>query len=1816
MEQNGPAVQVIVNGYPQSQHAHAPNMSLSNRSRPLSVDEALQYSSMSSAPVFGLDCIIRPDVGRPSTTTSINHVLQAGRNTLSELDAEIQSGQDESSRLETSREYLQQLLDGDQLTEFKFKLPTAFNRSQTSQSTVPDGRPFGRNQLGSFAKMMLDSTDIAFRYPEVSSPTTALKVTPKINSSTPKARPKATEKVKSEPKEAVRDTAAAWNQQAVASNTSIYTSNQLSAPTQPSQPPQPIQRSSSQLSVVIPVKPSPSKPTFSEQNLEVNPLRPKVVIDPEGSMSAIRLRDQKAEADDALLKLQDLLHEILEAEDEIELEQAIAPSADRPNPIFVSARSLDVHGALLSTDAHNRLQKAIRKVVGFDRLQDIPSDYLTRIQKLCEKPIIASQAPDLRLNDSSSETEVQEWVAKIEDIQNALLAIGTLLQTMSGRRTERDLCPEDLIEAIPTVLNQVFDHCIIPAVECRSGGKDSGLFAFFSSQKRIIASLIHQGKKALTLFADFLSRIDVSEGTITAAEFFATKLIFVENAHNDKDSAVGFQKYEPARRAVMDVLAKIFSKYPDQRPFILDEILISLEKLPSTRQSARQFKLADGKNIQLLTALVLQLVQTTALETPSRSKAKRRFQGDDDDELMGDGDGVKKGGWDDENDDDEVDESLERLATKVNRLYDNAVRSAQYIVKFIVQRAMTSTKSGDQPFRNILDLFTEDLINVLGSTDWPAAELLLRIMASHMVGIADLDKSPATAKSMALELLGWMGSAISDLIATAQHMLPALEDSDSDLTDLLKHQFEESSSRALHPRDLITSRGPYRMALEYLSQDRSSDNWQLTSARGYYLAQWAKTVCMLYYNPEDKEMLAHDDLTDELLILLSRSFSDPRWLETHRQFDTISNAHGRFAYILTVLNSSFGKAFDTILKVLLNSIASEQAKVRSRSLKSVIYMLEKDPNLLDRDASVMRVILRCTTDASPMVRDSALSLIAKCIGLKPKLEEEGCRCILACATDQTAGVRKRCIGLLKELYHKTSRQDLKLAILDSFLQRTGDLEESVATLARQTFEEIWLVPFHESINSTSDAPKLKMALGEQVGLIVSLVQRSETALDSLSTCLKAVLSEKSKSADMNFKVCKTMVSIMFQRLVEDADALGKESQQALLQTITVFAKSNAKLFSSDQLEALHPYIGHLATADDLFIFRSVVVIYRCVLPYMSTSHNTLLKEVQNDLFKSVAKLARSELNEVMACLWTINGVLQNTDRLVKLTVSVLKPLQQYKSVDVGSATNAAILARAKSYIRIAGCVGRHCDLEKYVNHFKNSFPTWNGGDVAGLMVDSILPFTYHNQPLELRVMALESLGSICQSWPAQFGREPTRKTFAQVFREESPSLHNIVLRSFADFFAIHEGKSEKSVMPTSDMGSQEDSTRLGGSLKASDNDGAAALIAQHFLKNMLKIAQSRQDTYSLTAIELIASINRQGLVHPKECAGVLVSLETSTIPAIAKIAFDTHKMLHSQYESMFEREYMRAVQEAFYYQKNVVGDSTGAYARPYVSKLAPLFEIVKISNSRYQKKFLSNLCGKVNFELKKLNSNGDPPEHLLLTRFIAQNLAHFDYGQLAELVPTILVLERIVSSTGTVVAHAIETDIFPSPIGPPMIETPGGMMEMAPAVPMLSTIPQPVNPAALRSLATAAASLSMLWEARTFLRRLYGVPSHGKDGKPVTKELNKTASKVHGVTGDKLWDAIARNMNSLNSEDDMLRKCREFSTLLAIDEEFKVDRDDDAEGDPDATGDVDDLDGVASGPRPMKRKSSVSSTSVSKRPKSRKGSVGKKRSSIDPDDWD
>ena len=888
----------------------------------------------------------------------------------------------------------------------------------------------------------------------------------------------------------------------------------------------------------------------------------------------------------------------------------------------------------------------------------------------------------------------------------------------------------------------------------------------------------------------------------------------------------------------------------------------------------------------------------------------------------------------------------------------------------------------------------------------------------------------------------------------------------------------------------------------------------------------------------------------------------------------------------------FCRQFDRVLKILLNSISSEQITVRTRSLKSVTQMLEKDPSLLDRARNVKVLIMKCATDKSSMVRDSALMLIGKCTILRPGLEQEFCKPLLIATNDTATGVRKRAMKLLKDIYVRNLQKDMRSAISDSLLQRAKDLDKGVADLARQTIEEIWLAPFWGFSEATEADVQKKLAIKKQVALIIRTVQRGETASFILSSIFKELLASESKNAAANFKVCEVVVASAFESMMDTESNPERPDQRAVLQTLTVFAKANPQLFTSDQLKYLQPYIANLSNSDDLHLFRSAVVIFRCVLPTISSIQHPLLRDVQLALLQSLSKLGTMELDEVAACLWTINGILNNPEKLIKLVVSVLRNLQTFKSTAFSNPSQKENLNRVKKYIRIAGYLGKHCDLEPHQKAFRESMASWKGSSVAGLIISCVYPFTSHAQSLALRVDAFNSIGLICQSQPYQFNQENISSAFEKVLTSDEPELQNIVLSGFRDFFAKQEKQSEvKYEEPTQDSKGLAVG-KLGASMTASDGDGASALIAQRFLKSVLHIALASQEMSALTATEVIASINRQGLVHPKESGPALVALETSTNPAIAEVAFQAHRNLHQQHESMFEREYMRAISEAFRYQKDIVKDALGYTTLPYGSKLRSLFDIINTSKGKYQKKFLSGFCAKIDFDLSKLNVKDTPPAPLQYARFLIENLAFFEYGRMDELLHTIACMERIVSGTGSAIAHSINTEVFQVNVDHILQSSHEGLPEAE----RLQDSNATVDPSRLRQLTTGSIILSSLWETRTFLRRLYGLqPSlqrHDIKAKALAKDLNRATTKAQGITGEWLVKEIAGKVDSLASQESMLSQCQNFVELLSVDNEVKVasDGEDGVEGPGTPTEEDEKMTPVpgSGGSRTLKRKGSAS----------------------------
>lgn len=1540
-------------------------------------------------------------------------------------------------------------------------------------------------------------------------------------------------------------------------------------------------------------------------------------------LSTSRVNDGQAEADAALYKFEELLRNIFNAEDGLQSDSSVVSVVDG-NSLIVEINVSESTPFALAAATQIKLQNQIPKLVKLERFGDVALDDLIRLQRLCERPLASAQTVSLKLDSDFSESDVDDWLQKVELAQLGLLSAGTLMRIMMAQREEKELRSEENIIAIPNALNNVFENCVVQVVECRSQGRTSDLFAMFSIHKKVLGDLMHRAKNALTLFSKLISKIKIVDEAINTTESLSSKLFFVDNARSEKEAIFGTAKYESVRRCAMDALARIFSKYPDQRDSILTGILNSLDKLPQTQKSARQFKLVHGKDIQLLTVLVMQLVQTITLQVDLFSSGKgRRLQ-----DVNGTADNNEEDDEDDEGNPQMPNgliatrgangpaDVTKTLASKLD-LYEDAVGSAMTVVKFFVHKAMTSTKTGDQPYRNLFDFFTEDLISALDSTDWPAAELILRLLANAMVVILSNAKSTALARNMALEILGIMGAGISDVFASLGQFPSKIDRSSSKISGSLYELIENQQRGAIDIEDVLEPNGPFRVTLEYL-RERAVQDWQIASAASFCLIQWAKTVSerLGALGDEEEEESMSRPILEDTASLLVKMLSDPNWIDADSEFDSASTIEGRAAYNVIISNLDFCRAYDTIVKVLVNCLTDDQTKIRNRSLKSVLTILEKDKNLINRQPDIMKVIFRSASDNSPLVRDSALSLIGKCVHLKPELQSEACGEIKRHLDDAAVGVRKRCIGLLKEMYSRDAQMGVKADIAESLLLRMKDVEDSICELARQMLEDAWFIQYTQVVDTANETPQAQVEFKEHVSLIVRCIQRGPSVVKAaVVSCfelfLGRILAGTSKNASANAKVGKRLVATMFGALV-DPEFPAKPSDKDILDTITIFAKADAKLISPDHIQDLQPFLSNLKPGEDASRFRSAVIILRCVLPSLSAAQSQLLEEVHQNLVKTWSKLPRAVLNEVMACLWTIGSVLQNTKRLARMAGSILDHLDQSKG------KNKSDPKALEVYVKIAGSIGKYWDLENASAQIKSNgaLSQWNGGSVSQLMVDLILPFISSSKPSTLRTMSLESLVNICQSWPAQFLRDDVLKILDSIFAEDNAVLENTILKTFAEFFTINEGKREKVANFDGTTDTANDSG-FGASMKASDRDGAVAKISQHFLKKIVYICLHRQDDKGLTAILVVASISRQGLVHPKECAGVWVACETSKNQEIANIAFETHKKLHQQHESMFEREYMRAVRESYIYQRDVVGDSSGATNAPnalYRSKLSPLFEIVKISNSKYQKKFLWNICAKINFEPEKLDCSGELPDQLLYARFLIQNLAFFEYGRMEELMDAISSMEKVVHQTGANIANSIDIDLSHTTVG---LDQPEGVLQP-------SIAKAPVEPQRLRQLTISSMILSMLWEARTFLRRLYGISSGNqhREKKNQTKDPNKAPTKVHSVSGDRFMESLSRIMGALTSEETMETQCKQFSQLLSIDDELKVGDELDDDRESRESGSVDLENGT-----PMsgasKRKGSVSASGTPKKARKRgRPSLGNRRRSRskgfddDADGWD
>ncbi|KAK4251443.1 hypothetical protein C7999DRAFT_10719 [Corynascus novoguineensis] len=1793
--------------------------------RPFTLYEALPYTPFSSIAPFDSGILPSPSISSASPAPPVTDLVPG--NDFAALNQEATTHNLPYKRVQQAVSQVQHLLERGNIPEFKFK--TGPNASPSAETTK---RPSLAATLTPFSKMVLDQTAIPFRYPTPDTPTSPAPNDPAKALSTPvPPKPSAPVAQKSVHPKKQQSPITPVNRQPYPHNKARFeiilpTKSQLEAAAAAAVPnqqpgaadvagahsvvapagsvPHPRQEipklespspvgGTQQVAWSVPTKTSPQAPTAPQGAVIANELSSAPRFNKEDFMDVpdepdepmnLSLKKRKREdldgddlygdsldmrqrADATLHELRILIHNVFQAE-----ELALAQHYGNEMVMVIAENE-----ATMTAVAQTKVQKLLAKAISLNCYKRVPLDHLLRLLRLSEGALRQVESQEIKVDESWGAADVDQWFQQLPLLETAMRAARTSLRMMCGGREEKQLYPEDMIERCLNLCKRLIDGVVLPIVELRTSQNTAELFRAISSSKKRVHTIFTDCQKLFSLMSTLISKVDTSDTVTNTLEFAASRLIFMETATTEKDSVIDTQKFDGLRLVAMDMLSQVFLLNQSQRQGIFDEILTSLEKLPLGRR-ARTFKLIDGNSIQPVSALIMRLVQTSAGKV-DEGKSKRRggVAAEDDQEANGDHQLTIQESFtirDEEHGAIQHSTAIQELDSLATSLLDTAKANASYVIKFIVNRALKSTKSGDTPYRNLLDLFVEDFTTCLDNPDWPAAELLLRLLMVMMVNLVENEKSGVPAKNMALELLGSMGAAISKLRGHVRKVASALDAREADdlgmfLSELAASALELKS----RPEQMVAWTGPYRATLEYL-ESRFSEDPHLASAISFLISDWGTKVRPCYDSFED-DFRERDQELGRLAYRLREMIQDRRWLSNEYSFKNVSPNQAKLSYSITLLRSQLCEAFSAILNILLNSMASDQPTVRSKSLKSINQVLETDPSILDGDSIVVQLILRCSNDSSTQVRDSALGLIGKCIGMRPALEEKMTETVIDRFSDAGPGVRKRAMKLARDIYLRNSNKVLRSAIANGLLHRVQDPEESVRDLARQVIEEIWFTPFHSGESSTAS----QISLAEHVSLMVQTVKRGNVA-SVLDKVLQTLLGPESKTAQASMEVCTKLVASMFD-LVDngDSDDPSIPSGRDVLQVLMIFAKAEASLFTFEQLRLLKPHITSISSSEDLAVSRAVVVIYRRVLPRLSSAHAQFLADVRKELLPVVSKVTRALLDDVMACLWIISTLLETSEHLARLVLSSLTAIQKLRVMSQRDPLDQLRIRQFDRYSLIVGMAGKHCNLDSHLELFKKGFPKWNGDTASKLMVDVVMPFAAPSQPLDVRKAALDSVGLVCQASPRNYVSANVYTTFQQVFDDQVPVLESMILRSLKEFLFAEEKRSEEASSSSAINGAKSEKKRELTVIGGTNYDDVASATTHRFLREITRIATSTQDDHAFLAVEVLASINRQGLVHPKETGVTFITLETSSNPRISELAFLEHMSLHGKHETVVEREYVKAIQSAFAYQRDIVRDPRGATTNPFTPKLHLLMEVLKVSKSKNRQKFLEKLCAQVDFDISKLDISEQLPPHVQYSRFIVENLTFFEYITVGELHCIVSAMERLVTSTGATVAQAIESEVFQV-----RMDTIDSLTQLEQQPPEISggILPQPesappVQPevtielSRLRQFTAGSMILLALWEVRTYLRRLYGMGTTNRregKGKLQTKDLSRAPIKVQGITGDKVWEEIGTIMTSLADRERMMAACKAFVELMNVDKEFLVPAEEDEDMDLDAEGDA------------------------------------------------
>ncbi|GAB1862925.1 Nipped-B protein [Camponotus japonicus] len=1278
-------------------------------------------------------------------------------------------------------------------------------------------------------------------------------------------------------------------------------------------------------------------------------------------------------------------------------------------------------------------------------MESIPTDRLVRLLNILEKNIRDGARVSPLVDPDDDVEEGRLWMQlAMERVQRAVDASLIALHIMTSCNMPKTVYLEDVIDRIVLFMKFQLQNTIYPSFDPvykidtknktdnfnSSGRKKRGHMK--EVREKSILQVYNKMHELVGLLAELLNIQVLTDTSVLHASSLGVAPFFVESVSDLQLSA-------------LKLVTVIFTKYEKHRRLLLDDILASIARLPSSKRSLRTYRLNSEDHIQMLTALVLQLIQCVVVLSDSKSSKE-----EDEKKLS----------------------NIDSDVFIINR-YETATRIAGNFLTVFLNKC--GSKGEEIDYRPLFENFVQDLLATVNKPEWPAAELLLSLLGNLLVGHFSNKSSDMSLRVASIDYLGVVAARLRKDAVSSHCKLSTI---DQIIRDIKLEQQKDSDYDQIKDKEIIgLSEDEERMVflqkvlLDYLAVNGTKDS-ALGYARHFYLAQWYRDCALEKSrvgqsknspskkmhkkrskkknrhhssdqdteseldeqdpdendNNEQKNSEAYRVIEEKKKYIISRirpysTGTKPDILQTYIDYNS---AELISQYLAS--KRPFSQSFDKYLKQILHVLTESSIAIRTKAMKCLTMIVEADPSVLAR-VDMQLGVKHSFLDYSTSVREAAVDLVGKFVLSRPELIDKYYDMLSARILDTGVSVRKRVIKILKDICMECPDFPKIPEICVKMIRRVND-EEGIRKLVMEVFQNMWFTPVRE--RPTLDSESLLRKVMNITDVVAASKDMGLEWFEQLLVSLFKPKEDKDDSTKMQadpprtlLTACKQIVDCLIENVLRleetnlgDSEKLGKKGSSqrlvACLTTLYLFAKIRPRLLVNHAI-TLQPYLSlKCQTQGDYQIISSVAHTLELVVPLMEHPSETFLAQLEEDSVKLILQHDRSV---VASCLSCLGSIVNNVTRNFKLIRDCFKKyyghLTDYKSFYEKDPTNPMLLKYRPFFRRALFTVGL------LLRHFNFTDPEVIEG-LADNIKDQVfetLNYFVHLDNDDIRHFTLSAIGSLCIRH-YEFMMLPELKELYHHLLTSEHALVNMriqVLNNIEIYLQEEEKRMIKQDLEWAKMSKQENLKEMGDV-----SSGMASTVIQLYIKEILESFLHININVRHAALKVIQLILAQGLVHPVQIVPYLICMSTDCEKAVSHSADKWLQDIEKKYPGFIHMKSQFGIKLSYRLQKILQNDITVRGMRTkdgeFPGALNGFLYTILRSTKQQRRAFVLSF-------LKRFDETAKTSLSQML--FLADNLAYFTYQVQDEPLFIIHHIDIIISMSGTNVLQSFKEALLP-----------------------------------------------------------------------------------------------------------------------------------------------------------------------------------------------